>query len=223
MKCKEIDLDFIAAFDYTVFSWVLAVLRAKGCSELVISRISNLYSDTITIPVVNNVANQSLKNIRGCLRQGCPGSMGWFAIGIDPLLVYIEKRLAGIPICSLPTFGPSLQDGTTPCPVEEKYKVYGLADDVKPGVSTMEEFALVNHAADLFERSSGNKLHRDPVTGKCKVLALGEWKKELKQEDISFPYLRLCEQLSMVGVELTSTWQSTRKVNNDDLQNRVQQ
>ena len=86
--CALLDLDFIAAFDYTVFSWVLAVLRAKGCSELVISRISNLYSDTIPIPVGNNVANQPLKNIRGCLRQGCPGSMGWFAIRIDPLLVY---------------------------------------------------------------------------------------------------------------------------------------
>ena len=86
----------------------------------------------------------------------------------------------------------------------------------------MEEFALVDHAANLFEKSSGNKLHRDPVSGKCKVLALGGWKNKLKQEDIGFPHLRLCEQLSMVGVELTASWQATRKVNNDDLQNRVQ-
>ena len=37
-----LDLDFIAAFDYTVFSWVFAVLRAKGCSEMVISRVANM-------------------------------------------------------------------------------------------------------------------------------------------------------------------------------------
>ena len=28
--------------------------------------------------------------------------MFWFAVGIDPLLVYLEKRLTGIPISSLP-------------------------------------------------------------------------------------------------------------------------
>ena len=44
----------------------------------------------------------------------------------------------------------------------------------------------------------------------------------LRQEQIGFPYLQLSEQLSMVGVELTAVWQSTRKLNNDDLQNRVQ-
>ena len=217
-----LDLDFIAAFDYTVFSWVFDVLRAKGLSEVVISRIANMYADTITIPVVNNASSQPLKNIRGSLRQGCPGSMGWFAVGIDPLLLYLERRLAGIPICSLPTFGPSFQDGTLPLPVEERYKVYCLADDVKPGVASLEEFALVDHAAGLFERSSGNRLHRDPTTGKCKVLPLGSWKNSLKQDDIGFPYLQICEQLSMVGVELTGSWQSTRKINNDDLQNCVQ-
>ena len=99
--------------------------------------------------------------------------------------------------------------------------MYGLADDVKPGIASMAEFALVDKAADLFERSSGNKLHRDPVTGKCKVLPLGRWRNTLQQEDIGFPYLRISDQLSMVGVELTASWQSTRKINNDDLQNRV--
>ena len=75
--CAHLDLDFIAAFDYTVFSWVFAVLWAKGVSEPNISRMANLYSDGITIPGVNNVASQPLKNVRGSLRQGCPGSMGW--------------------------------------------------------------------------------------------------------------------------------------------------
>ena len=44
----------------------------------------------------------------------------------------------------------------------------------------------------------------------------------LRQEQIGFPYLQLSEQLSMVGVELTAVWQSTRKLNNDDIQNWVQ-
>ena len=90
------------------------------------------------------MTGQPLRNIRGSLRQGCPGSMGWFAIAIDPLLIYLEKRLSGIPICSLPALGPLGQHDSVPLRVEERYKVYGLADDVKPGVSSLEEFSLVD-------------------------------------------------------------------------------
>jgi hypothetical protein len=114
--------------------------------------------------------------------------MGWFGLAIDPLLIYLEKRLIGIPICSLPTLGPSLENGTPPVAITERYTVRGYADDVKPSVSTTSEFALVDKAASLFERSSGCVLHCDPATGKCKVLPLGRWRQTLQQEDISFPY-----------------------------------
>ena len=100
--CALLDLDFIAAFDYQVMSWVLSVLLAKGVSQKVISRISLLYMDHRTIPVINNILGRALWNIRGSLRQGCPGSMGWFSVSIDPLLVYLERRLLGITICSPP-------------------------------------------------------------------------------------------------------------------------
>ena len=222
LGCALLDLDFVAAFDMQVFSWVFAVLKAKGVSEQVISRIKNIYQNCVTIPVVNNVRGRSIQNRRENLRQGCPGSMGWFSVAIDPLLVYLIRTLTGIPICSLPTIGPSLADGTPPPPVTEVYKVYGYADDVKPGVTTMSEFALVDKAAKLFELSSGCALHRDPVTGKCKVLPLGRWRRSLQQEDISFPYMKICDTLSMVGVELTASWQTSRKLNNDDLQKKVQ-
>ena len=220
--CALLDLDFVAAFDYQVFSWVFDVLRAKGVAEAVISRISNIYQDSVTIPVINNVLGQPLKNRRENLRQGCPGSMGWFGVAIDPLLVYLEKRLTGIPICSLPTIGPCLENGAPPQPVSERYIVRGYADDVKPSVANMSEFELVDKAASLFERSSGCVLHRDPTLGKFKVLPLGRWRQTLQQEDIRFPYLQLCSSLSMVGVELTASWQSTRKLNNDEIQERVQ-
>jgi hypothetical protein len=107
--CALLDLDFVAAFDNQVLSWVIAILHVQG-----VSRISTLHKDSITIPVVNNNLGKPLMNIRGCLRQGCPGSMGWF---IDPLLKYLERRLQGITICSLPSPGPHLEDGTPPQPV----------------------------------------------------------------------------------------------------------
>ena len=182
--CALIDLDFIAAFDFTVLNWVLQVLRAKGVCEEVTDRIFNIYKDCITIPVVNNIPGQPLENLRGSLRQGCPGSMGWFAIGIDPLLLLLERKLHGIQICSLPAAGPLEMTQVMLPPVEERYKVYGLADDVKASVSCMSEFSVIEDAVKLFESSSGNLLHRDSVRGKCKVLALGRWRNTLQQEDI---------------------------------------
>ena len=159
--CALLDLDFVAAFDYTVLECVLMVLRKKGLSEIVINRIRNLYDNRITVPVVNNITGTGLQNIRGTLAQGCPGSMNWFSYAIDPLLVYLLKWLQGIPIISLPVFGPQEKDRNPPEPLTEQYKVLGYADDVKPGVRSMSEFAIVDRAATLFEQSSGNILHRE--------------------------------------------------------------
>ena len=196
-------------------------MRAKRVCEDVISRLSNIYSDCITIPVVNNIPGQPINNLRGSLRQGCPGSMGWFSIAIDPLLSLLERKLQGIPICSLPALGPLEENQVMLPPVEERYKVYGLADDVKASVACMAEFLVIEEAARLFELSSGNLLHRDAVRGKCKVLALGRWRNTLQQEDIGQPHFRLSDRLSMVGVELMASWQQTRKVNNDEILVRV--
>ena len=86
----------------------------------------------------------------------------------------------------------------------------------------MSEFYLVDQAASLYERSSGCKLHRDPVSGKCQVLPLGRWRSTLQQEDIKYPYMKLSNSLAMVGVELTACWMRTRQVNCDELRKRVQ-
>ena len=85
----------------------------------------------------------------------------------------------------------------------------------------MSEFAVVERAAQLFEQSSGNKLHRDPQKRKCKVLLLGRWRGTVEQEDIGFPHFRITESLSFVGVHLQASWQKTRKQNNDELQDKV--
>ena len=146
--------------------------------------------------------------------------MGFFSIAIDPLLHYLHRRLQGIVICSLP--GVLQHDGTTSALREERYRVYGLADDVKPAVTSLEEFYIVDQGARLFEQSSGNKLHRQTgERGKCAVLALGKWRRTLKQEHIGFPYLQLADSLAMVGVVLTPTWQLTRKINCEEVVSRV--
>ena len=221
--CGLLDLDFLAGFDWLDMAWVYLVLARKGVSQEVISRIARIYSNSSTIVVVNNVLGKTFSNIRGSLRQGDVPSMFWFAIGIDPLLVYLEKRLAGIPITSLPVSGPCLENSACQVlpPQQQLYKVVAYADDVKPSITSMQEFFLVDQACSLIERASGVKLHRDPAAGKVKFLALGRWMGTLTQEDLPHQFIKLSDHLDFVGVELKSTFVQTRKANGDQLQSRV--
>ena len=223
--CGIADTDYQAAFDFLVMTWVFLVLEKKGVCEEVINRLKNLYQDNLSIVVVNNIEGKTVKNLRLSLRQGDIPSMYFFAFGIDPLITYLPKRLSGILITSLSVIGPVPANFTAVRlpPLEEHYKVISYADDLKPAITTMEEFQLVNDASALFEAASGCKLHRDPASLKCKFLPLGKWKKDLKQGDLpdDCQYFVLSDHLDMVGVQLRSTWVQTRKANGDIIQERV--
>ena len=127
--------------------------------------------------------------------------MNWFSYAIDPLLCLLERKLEGIPIYSIPVHGPAERGRRRLAPlVVERYKVLGLADDVKPSVCTMHEFSIVEHGARAFELATRNKLHRNPTKRKCKVLLLGRWRGTVQQDDIGFPHLRIVESLAFIGV-----------------------
>ena len=100
--CVSLDLDFIAVFDWLQMGWVFLVMAKKGVCQEVIDRINRFFADSTTTVVVNN--------IRGSLRQGDVPSMSWFGVGIDPLLTYLDRRLEGIPLISLPVAVPAPED-----------------------------------------------------------------------------------------------------------------
>ena len=121
-----LDTDLIAAFDYLCLDWAFLVLEKKGLDIQVIGRLKNLYKDNMSVIVVNNIPGKSVKNTRMSLRQGDLPSMHLFSFGIDPVLTYLDKRLNGILISSLPLLGPVLPG----CPqlgmLEERYQVRGV-------------------------------------------------------------------------------------------------
>ena len=114
LRCGIGDQDYVAAFDLLVLSWVWRVLDKKGVNPVTLFRLKNLYKGGITIPVVNCSPGQAIFDMRGSLRQGGLGSMDWFAVGIDPLLNYLDKRLTGIPISILPVYGPQEESKVGP-------------------------------------------------------------------------------------------------------------
>ena len=212
--------DYKAAFDFMVMLWVFKVLLAKGVDPVVINRLRNIYKDNITIVVVNNILGQSFTNNRWSMRQGDLPSVYWFAYGIDPLVCYLDKRLQGISIYSTPLLGPTLPGSPALPSQQEVYRLIAYVDDVKPAITSMNEFLVVDNASLLFENASGCELHRDPASGKVKFLPLGRWRGTLQQEDIPLPYIVLSEHLDMVGVVLKSTYTQTRKTNCDELLGR---
>ena len=216
-----LDNDYKAAFDFMVLTWVLKVLQAKGLSEVVLKRLLNLYSHNITIVVINNILGKSFENKRWSIRQGDRPSSILFCYGIDPHLVWLDKRLRGIPIYHMPASGPLPEANQSPLTVTEFFRLIGYIDDVKPAITTMAEFSLVDHGSLLFEQASGCVLHRDPTSGKVKFLPLGRWRGTLTQEDLPVRYIALSEHLDMIGVELRATHTQTRKDNGDLVQDKV--
>ena len=142
--------DFEAAFDFLCLDWVAQVLRKKGLSEEALDRFRNIYSEGITIPVINNIPGNAIMNRRLSLRQGDRPSGVWFCYGIDPLLVYLERRLQGILIHFLPVHGPVVlgQAGPLP-PLETRYKVQGYLDDCKPAITSMFEFNILETGGNI--------------------------------------------------------------------------
>ena len=87
-----------AAFDYMVLHWVFKVLKAKGLIQEVIDRMANLYSNNLTVVVVNNIPGRCIPNNYYSIRQGDRQSGNLFWYGIDPHITWLENRLRGIPI-----------------------------------------------------------------------------------------------------------------------------
>ena len=217
-KCGVLDNDYMAAFDYMVLTWVFQVLLAKGLDKQVVNRLYNLYSNHLTVVVINGVQGRCFPNTRWSIRQGDRPSSIFFTYGLDPLLIWLEKRLTGIPIYTMDMFNAPT---TT-----ETFKVEAYVDDVKPAITSLAEFELVDKGSAIFEAASGCVLHRDPSKGKVKFLPIGGWRPSgkhpgLQKADIPVPYIVLSNHLDMVGVKLCANYRETRSTNGDELQDKV--
>ena len=231
--CGLLDTDFKAGFDWLEMGWVFAVLRKKGCAEEVVQRIERLYSDCTSMCVVNNVIGKPISNLRLSLRQGDVPSMFWFSIGLDPLLFRLDRLLSGIKVFSLLPPSPSrLPRNQAPPPSlspagvdksseQELYKVQAYADDVKCGIVSMNEFAIVIESCSLLEQAGGVQLHRDVTAGKVSFLPLGRWRGTLQQEDLPYNFIKLSDSLDFLGVTLKATFVQTRKANCDIIEEKI--
>ena len=184
-------------------------------------RIKKLYEKGTTRVSVNNILGKSIKNIMESLRQGDLPSMIWFIIAMDPLLVSLKRLLKGIVTRSVVAEGPLNEGEVALLRHEEMFQVLGYADDLKPGISSLEEIDIIIEQCRKLERASGVKLHRDPKSGKCKLLPLGCWNSNLRQEMIPFDFIKITDGLDIMGVKLCSKFHMTRVKNSEYITEKV--
>ena len=92
---------------------------------------------------------------------------------------------------------------------------------LKPDITDMDEVRLCISECDKLEGTCGIKLHKNPDAGKIKLLPPGKWRRNLKQEDIPYNFIKLSEYLDCVGVMLYANYNETRKVNGEALVEKV--
>ena len=93
------------------------------------NRFLNMYRDGAIRVVVNNVVGKEIK-VKRCVRQGAQPSMLLFLYNVDPVIIYLEKRLKGILLYNGPVLGPLLPDQTPLPDMSDKYTIKGYADDL---------------------------------------------------------------------------------------------
>ena len=177
------------------------------CGEA-IARISNLYSNSVSIVVVNNVLGKAIHNTRLSIRQGDKASMKWFTYGIDPIINYLKKRLKGILIHSTPVQGPLLAFQASPLPPHElRYKLIAYCDDVNIMSKDVGDLVVVDEAVRKFESFSGAILSRNK---KCQIIGFGSWE---DREIWPIKYLKTVKEIKVFGVFIMNSYKDLLKRN----------
>ena len=156
---KEIDgsilsIDFNNAYRSTSLRWFNLVMMKFGIPKKFIDWFWMMYSDLGIIIVINNYKSKVLKIERGFM-EGHPPSMAAFVVSMIPLMIGLERVLAGITVKSY------------------THKVKAFADDLKLFIKDIKEIQLSYEVIEAFEKISGLLMHRDPKREKCQILPFG--------------------------------------------------
>ena len=125
------------------------------------------------------------------IRQGDPLAMLLYIIYIEPLLLYLERKIAGLRFAGLPK-----------C-------LQAYCDDVNLLTNQSSDFLVLDSAVRKFEKVSGAILSRN---NKCKVLGFGIWK---DRSIWPLDYLKHVKEIKMFVIFITDSYRGLLKRNLD--------
>ena len=150
-----LNIDLQKAFDSVDHQFLFRVLDKMGFDSHFISWIKILYSEILSVCLINGHQSESFNIHRG-VRQGCPLSMILYILSQEPLYQAIKQTRQIEPIKI-----PSTQ-----------IKLLGFADDTTFIVNSDLSIIFIFNILKQFELASSIKLN----TSKTKIFGFGEWK-----------------------------------------------
>ena len=191
-----LSLDFFKAYDRVLVSFLLNVMDRMGFSSKFCRWIRMLHHNAQTMFLLSKLTKAI--NICFSIRQGDPLSMILYIIYIEPLLMYIQKHVAGL---SLP--------GTVTGHLHIDQSVEAYCNDLNVITEDDNDLMIIDNAVQDFEIMSGAILSRNK---KCKIIGLGKWK---NRHVWPLPYLDSVMEIKVFGILIMSDFRSLLKRNLD--------
>ena len=91
----EVSLDLKEVFDRISHKYIRTIIRSYDFGEEFVERIAMMYDNATSSVQINGHLSTPIQIRRG-VRQGCTLNMTLFALYLNPLLYYLDKRLKGI-------------------------------------------------------------------------------------------------------------------------------
>jgi hypothetical protein len=136
-----INLDFFHAYDWVDLRWVDKVLEAFGFGPTWRWWVGLLHTAASAAFMLHSLSPALI--ITFSLRQGDPLAMLLFVIHIQPLLVQLQRVMAGLSIGAI------------------RETALGYVDDVAAVSSTLDDLPIIDTAVADFEAPSGALLNRN--------------------------------------------------------------
>ena len=158
-----LSIDFSGAFDAVQHDFLFEVLRRRGVAPHFVDVLKAMYSGAASRLRVNGVITEAFL-VQRSVRQGCPLSGLLFAVVLAVLMMYLDRRLAGLQLA------------------DARLRVSSYADDAFFVLREVAEADIVHDALDDFARVSGLVVN----VQKSGMLAVGVWD---VQQEVGFPYV----------------------------------
>ena len=196
MAACLLSLDFFKAYDRVFLGFLLRVMERMGFGSKFCLWIRILHHAAKTKFILSKLSEAI--SVSFSIRQGDPLAMLLYIIYIEPLLIYIERKVSGLQIL-VPLRGAT----------QVSNSVESYCDDVNVITTKDEDLKIVNAAIEKFEAVSGAILSRNK---KCKILGLGRWS---KRERWPLNYIRSVKEVKVFGIYILNSYKNIIKRNWD--------
>ena len=174
-----VSFDIFKAYDKSTIGFICQVMRAMGFGETFISWMETLHKDITTCFILGNLSEAISLLIS--LRQGDPLAMPLFLLNMEPLLVYINKKIKGLQMAGM------------------AQKDSDYVDDISAVSTDPNDLVILDEAFTLFEQVSGTVLNR---SHKSKIMGIGGWQ---GRDSWPLPWLRSEVSLKIFGITFLPT------------------